>query len=316
MRKPAWVEVSLTVDGELAEAVAEVLARYIPAGVVIESTAVYAGPEDENGQAVGPLRVCGYLPVDEALGETRRKIEEGLWYLGRISSLPAPVFRSFEDVNWVEAWKQNYHPIPVGEGLMIVPAWLEPETGGRLPIRIDPGMAFGTGTHPTTQLCLDLTETFFQQNNGCPRVLDIGCGSGILAVAALKLGAGHALGVDIDPLAVEASHQNATLNGVDDQQLELGIGSVAEVRQRQFRLQQGELVFANILAPVLVRLLDEGLGELVVPGGWLVLSGILAEQSSEVEAALARHELKLVRHKQSGDWVALAAQRTRLTSPR
>lgn len=316
MGEPAWIEVSLTVDGELAEAVAEVLARYIPAGVVIESTAVHAGPEDENGQAVGPLRVCGYMPVDEALEETRRKVEEGLWYLGRISPLPAPVFRPFEELNWVEAWKQHYHPIPVGEGLMIVPAWLDPETGGRLPIRIDPGMAFGTGTHPTTQLCLELTEAFFQQSNGCPRALDIGCGSGILAVAALKLGAAHVLGVDIDPLAMEASRQNAALNGIDEMVLELGVGSVAEVRQGRFSLQQGELVFANILAPVLVRLLAEGLGELVSPGGWLVLSGILAEQSPEVEAALRRHGMKLHKHCQSGDWVALAAQRTRSTSPR
>ena len=308
MSKATWLEVSLIVNGELAEAVAEVLARYIPAGVVIESTAVYAGPEDENGQAVGPLRVCGYLPVDDQLEETRRKIEEGLWYLGRISPLPAPVFRPFEEINWVEAWKEHYHPIPVGEGLMIVPAWLEPETGGRMPIRIDPGMAFGTGTHPTTQLCLALTEAFFQQAGGSPRVLDIGCGSGILAVAALKLGAVHALGVDIDPLAMEASQQNAALNGVTDG-LELGVGSVAEVRQGQFSLQQGELVYANILAPVLVRLLDEGLGELVSPGGWLVLSGILAEQSPEVEAALRQHNLALLERRQVGDWVALAARR-------
>jgi ribosomal protein L11 methyltransferase len=270
---------------------------------------VYAGPEDENGQAVGPLRVCGYLPVDDQLEETRRKIEEGLWYLGRISPLPAPVFRPFEEINWVEAWKEHYHPIPVGEGLMIVPAWLEPETGGRMPIRIDPGMAFGTGTHPTTQLCLALTEAFFQQAGGSPRVLDIGCGSGILAVAALKLGAVHALGVDIDPLAMEASQQNAALNGVTDG-LELGVGSVAEVRRGQFSLQQGELVYANILAPVLVRLLDEGLGELVSPGGWLVLSGILAEQSPEVEAALRQHNLALLERRQVGDWVALAARQS------
>jgi len=308
MSKATWLEVSLIVNGELAEAVAEVLARYIPAGVVIESTAVYAGPEDENGQAVGPLRVCGYLPVDDQLEETRRKIEEGLWYLGRISPLPAPVFRPFEEINWVEAWKEHYHPIPVGEGLMIVPAWLEPETGGRMPIRIDPGMAFGTGTHPTTQLCLALTEAFFQQAGGSPRVLDIGCGSGILAVAALKLGAVHALGVDIDPLAMEASQQNAALNGVTEG-LELGVGSVAEVRRGQFSLQQGELVYANILAPVLVRLLDEGLGELVSPGGWLVLSGILAEQSPDVEAALRQHNLALLERRQVGDWVALAARR-------
>ena len=315
MSEPAWLEVSLIVDGELAEAVAEVLARYIPAGVVIESTAVYAGPEDENGQAVGPLRVCGYLPMDAALEETRRNIEEGLWYLGRITPLPAAVFRPFEEVNWVDAWKEHYHPIPVGEGLMIIPAWLEPETGGRLPIRIDPGMAFGTGTHPTTQLCLALTEAYFKQNAGSPRVLDIGCGSGILAVAALKLGAAHALGVDIDRLAMDASSQNAALNGVVDG-LELGVGSVAEVRRGAFNLQQGELVYANILAPVLVRLLDEGLGELVSPGGWLVLSGILAEQSPEVEAALIPHGLELFERRQSGDWVALAAQKTCSVSPR
>lgn len=307
MSESTWMEVSLTVNGELAEAVAEVLARYIPAGVVIESTEVYAGPEDENGQAVGPLRVCGYLPVDDQLEVTRRKIEEGLWYLGRISPLPLPVFRTIAEVNWVEAWKQHYHPIPVGEGLMIVPAWLEPELDGRIPIRINPGMAFGTGTHPTTQLCMLLTEKFVRGVCQDPRVLDVGCGSGILAVTALKLGAVQALGVDIDPLAMDASHQNAQLNGVADG-LELGIGSVGEIRRGMFGLQQGELVFANILAPVLVRLLDQGLGDLVAPGGWLVLSGILVEQSLEVENALGRHGLTLRERSQSGDWVALAAQ--------
>jgi len=308
MAEPTWLEVSLTVNGELAEAVAEVLSRYIPAGVVIESTAVYAGPEDENGQAVGPLRVCGYLPIDEKLEETRRKIEEGLWYLGRISPLPAPVFRPFEEINWMEAWKQHYHPIPVGEGLMIVPAWLEPEMGGRLPIRIDPGMAFGTGTHPTTQLCLALTEAYFQHVAGAPLVLDIGCGSGILAVAALKLGAPQALGVDIDPQAMDASRQNAILNGVAEK-LELGVGSVAEVRLGKFGLRQGNLLYANILAPVLVRLLDDGLGELVMAGGWLILSGILAEQSPDVESALAMHGYCVVHKPHVGDWVAIAAQR-------
>ena len=153
-----WLEVSLTVDGEMAEAVAEVLARYIPDGVVIESTSVAAEPDDEGGHAVGPLRVCGYLPMDANLEETRRRIEEGLWYLGRIRPLPTPVFKPFEEINWVEAWKEHYHPIPVGERLIIVPAWLETPPGGRTPIRIDPGMAFGTGEHPTTRLCLELLE--------------------------------------------------------------------------------------------------------------------------------------------------------------
>ena len=307
-----WLEVSMIVDGELAEAVAEVLARYIPDGVVIESTAVEAEADDEGGHAVGPLRVCGYLPVDANLEETRRRIEEGLWYLGRIRPLPAPEFKPFEEVNWVEAWKEHYHPISVGERLIIVPAWLETPPGGRIPIRIDPGMAFGTGTHPTTQLCLELLDGLDGRElaNGY-RVLDIGCGSGILAVAALRLGAARALGVDIDPLAVDAARQNAQSNAVS-QHLELGVGSVAELRAGAFSFQQAELVFANILAPIILRLFEAGLAELVCPGGILILSGILAEQAEEVAAAAARHGLQGIERRQTGDWVALAARRSYL----
>lgn len=305
-----WQEVSLTVDGEMAEAVAEVLRRYIPDGVVIESTAVKAGPADENGHAVGPLRVCGYIPVDSQLEDTRQRIEQGLWYLGRISPLPDPEFKLIKEVNWMEAWKDHYHPIPIGRKLIILPAWIDPQGQDRIPIRIELGMAFGTGTHPTTQLCLELVEEFLTQletkQDTC--VIDIGCGSGILSIAALKLGATRVLGVDIDPEAIRASRDNAEINGVT-QQLALGIGSVKEINAGQFGLQRAQLVLANILAPVLIHLLHEGLGNLVAPGGWLILSGILAEQSLEVEAALADHEFFLVRKSQMGDWVAIAAQR-------
>lgn len=305
-----WLEVSLIVDGELAEAVAEVLCRYLPDGVVIESTAVMAGPADENGKAVGPLRVCGYIPADENLEETQQKIEQGLWYLGRISPLPTPEFKLIREVNWMEAWKEHYHPIPIGRKLLILPAWIAPPDDGRIPIRIELGMAFGTGTHPTTQLCLALTEDFFSSQkrlNGI-RMIDIGCGSGILSIAGLKLGAEKALGVDIDPEAIRASSENASLNGVSEQ-LELGIGSVAEVRAGKFSMQKAQLVFANILAPVLVQLLNEGLGELVMPDGCLILSGILAEQSPEVERALDEHGFHRVKKSQMGDWVALAARK-------
>lgn len=305
-----WLEVSLTVDGEMAEAVADVLRRYLPDGVVIESTAVKAGPSDENGQAVGPLRVCGYIPVDDQLEDTRRKIEEGLWYLGRISPLPHAEFRQIQEVNWMEAWKAHYHPIPVGEKLIIVPAWINPPIDGRIPIRIELGMAFGTGTHPTTQLCLALAEEYFTSltNPAGVKLIDIGCGSGILSIAGLKLGADKALGVDIDEDAVRASRDNAVLNGVSDR-FELGIGSVIEVLAGKFSLRKAQLVFANILAPVLVMLLNQGLGELVEPEGWLILSGILAEQSLEVEVALVDHGFSLVNKLQMGDWVAISAWR-------
>jgi ribosomal protein L11 methyltransferase len=309
MEDKYWYEVSLIVDGEMAEAVAEVLRRYLPDGVVIESTAVMAGPADENGQAVGPLRVCGYIPVDDQLEKTRQRIEQGLWYLGRISPLPEPEFKLIKEVNWMEAWKDHYHPIPIGKKLVILPAWINRPKSKRIPIRIELGMAFGTGTHPTTQLCLALVEdyiTHVEITSGV-RVIDVGCGSSILSIAALKLGADTSLGVDIDPEAIRASNDNAAINGVTGQ-LELGIGSVLEIKAGKFGIQTAQLVLANILAPVLVQLLKQGLGELLMPEGWLILSGILQEQSAEVEAALEVNGYHLVRKSQMGDWVALAAQ--------
>jgi len=303
MAQANWIEVELIVEGELAEAVAEVLGRFVSGGVAIESTAVTASADDSVGQAVGPLRVCGYLPANDQLEDNRRRLEEALWYLGRIRPLPAPQFRTVQEQDWSQAWKQHYRPIPIGDRLVVVPAWLESPDPGRIAIRMDPGMAFGTGTHPTTQLCLELLETYLPAD--AVAVIDVGCGSGILAVAALKLGAQAALGVDIDPEAVQAAQANAELNGVAEQ-LEVKLGSVAEILGGGTSLMKAPLVLANILAPVIIRLLDDGLAELLDPGGVLVLSGILDEQAGEVEAALRAHDLVLLERRQIADWVAMA----------
>lgn len=308
MSEASWLEVSLTVDGELAEPVAEVLARFIPEGVVIESTAVTANPDDSEGHATGPLRVFGYLPVDTQLEETRRQLEQALWYLGRIRPLPETQFKPIQQTNWAEAWKQHYQPIAVGERLMIVPAWLEQPPGERIPIRIDPGMAFGTGTHPTTQLCLYALETAAAQAGQSWEVIDLGCGTAILAIAALKLGARHALGVDIDPQAIQAARENATTNGVAAE-LELGLGSLVGIQSGAFSTQKARIVLANILAPVLIRLLGEGLGDLLDEAGVLILSGILQEQADDVQVAAEKNGLRLIARLQSGDWVALSVAR-------
>ncbi len=301
-----WLEVSLTVEAELAEPVAEVLARFAPNGVTTEQGVKFLDEEDE-GTASGPIIVRAYLEMNDRIEETRQKLEQSLHYLSMIRPLPAPLYQHIADQNWMEAWKKNYHPIPVGNRLVIVPAWLEPPDPLRIPIRIDPGMAFGTGTHPTTQLCLELLEVAVEKSVP-ERVLDIGCGSGILSIAALKLGAGLALGVDIDPQSVKNSRENAELNGIGEELL-LGQGSVAEVAEGQFPIKTAPLVLMNILAPIIIRLFDAGLADLCEPGGALILSGILADQEERVEKAAAERGLRVSERRQMADWVAMMVRK-------
>jgi ribosomal protein L11 methyltransferase len=321
-----WLEVSLTVNGELAEAVADVLARFAPNGVTTEQAVDFVNDEDE-GTPVGPITVRAYLPADAGLEERRQKLEESLFYLGMIQPLPVPVFTPLADQNWMEAWKERYKPIPIGRKLIIVPAWLESPDVSRLSIKIDPGMAFGTGTHPTTQLCLEQIEKCFDNGrwtmgdgkamddglqsrvDGLPSpVIDVGCGSGILSIGALKLGAGFALGVDIDEASIKASRENADANGIAPEQFAVGVGSVTEILEERFPIKQAPLVLANILAPVIIRLFGIGLADLVASGGLLILSGILAEQGDSVRSAAEEHGLKFVEKHQMGDWLALLLQ--------
>ena len=190
----------------------------------------------------------------------------------------------------------------------------------RVAIKIDPGMAFGTGTHPTTQLCLELMEKSF---DGRPQtvddgklsmvkhpssVIDVGCGSGILSIAALKLGAKQALGVDIDTESITNSRENADTNGVGDE-LILGVGSVQEILDGKFTFKKAPLVVANILAPVIVRLFDAGLANLIDNNGAIVLSGILFEQEQGVIEAGQDKGLRMKERRQMGDWVALTMRR-------
>jgi ribosomal protein L11 methyltransferase len=262
---------------------------------------IYNDAEDE-GTEYGPVRVFGYLVVDEHLEDNRRQLSEALWHLSMIRPLPEPTFRSIEDEDWMAAWKQHYHPIPIGKKLEVLPAWIEKHDETRIAVHIDPSMAFGTGTHPSTQLCLEMVESYTQP--GQP-VIDVGCGSGILAIAALRLGANHALAVDIDTASIKSTNENAAANQVQ-QNLECALGSVAEIRQGKFSLRQAPLVLVNILAPVIVRLFDAGLADLLVPRGMLVLSGILAEQAEDVKTSAALHGLHFKEMRQIEDWVALA----------
>ena len=283
-----WLEVSVTVENEAAEAVAEALSRYVYRGVVIE-----AGPD---GWDAGPVIVRAYLPADDQLQANKRRVEEALWHLDQIWPVPAPTFRPVAEADWAEVWKERLNVLHIGRHIVIRPSWRDyVPAPGDIVIQLDPGMAFGTGLHPTTQMCLVALEKLVRQE---AKVLDLGTGSGILAIAAAKLGAGRVLAVDNDPVAVKTAQGNVVTNGVQGI-VNLVCGSLAEVSGSY------DLVVVNILARVIVEMVQEGLAARVCPGGVLIAAGILADQEPEVVAALEQEGLVLTGRQWKDDWVCL-----------
>lgn len=295
-----WLEVSLTVTGELAEPVADLLARHVPGGVALEAERGESGAAPAPGDVV----VRAFLPLDDRVAAQRTQIEEGLWHLGQIAPLPRPAYREIAEQDWAEAWKTHYHPIPVGRRLLVLPAWLPVPQGDRLPLILDPGMAFGTGTHPSTQLCLAALEEHLQPG---ATVLDLGCGSGILGIAAARLGAARVVALDTDPVAVEATRQNAARNGVSEV-IEAAEGSL-EAALDLLGPSPSELTMANILSSVLETMLRDGLARTVGPDGVVILSGILADQVESMTRVAEAMGLRLLATLSDADWRALVLRR-------
>ncbi len=224
----------------------------------------------------------------------------------RLSDLPEQALRGIKsltvaDQDWLAEWKKGYEPVTTGQKLMIVPSWKMQETDprGRLVIQIDPGMAFGTGTHETTRGCLELLERYWP-SSGQGTLLDAGTGTGILAFAAAKLSPGaRVVGFDVDPEAVEVARENAEINGVSDE-VELEVNRLSSFADQAF-----DVVLANLTADVIVPLAAD-LARALRPGGVLIVSGILCEQGNEVMAALNEREFELIESLPDGEWITFA----------
>ena len=316
------LEISVECDTEAAEAVSELFNRLnggdydddsaageaSGGGAVVEST----GYDDWGKPIDGEFRlwVKTYIKPGARGAEIRRQIEEGLWRLSLIYPMPEPQMRVMREEDWAHAWKKFYKPLRVGKAIVLKPSWEEFEAQpGDLVIELDPGMAFGTGLHPSTRLCIAALEEIVQPGDA---VLDLGTGSGVLAIAAHKLGASSILATDIDPIAVDATLENAVRNGISigvEGAMEVRLGSVPEDMAERF-----SVIVANILAEVLVKLFDADYGypplaEPLAPGGHLILAGIIEPRAAIVIDAAQRHGLTLMDRKQEGDWVALVVKR-------
>jgi len=287
-----WLEVSLEVDGEAAEAVSAVFNRLGRGGAVVEI--IYS--TDDAYRYAGPavVRVKTYLDTHDI--ETKQKLEEAMWYLSRLYPMPELTFRVLTEDDWANAWKKSYQPVRIGQHLVIVPSWCEfkPEPGDVI-VSLDPGMAFGTGLHPTTRMCLLALERYAEPGLSA---LDMGAGSGILSIAAAKLGARAVLAIEKDPLASKIAQENVNLNAVQ------GLVTVANGSLEQ-ATGQFDLLLINILAEVIIALAEEGLLAHLRPGGHFIAAGIIEEHEPAVRSALEAQQAEIVARLQEKDWVTL-----------
>ena len=299
-----WLEVSVITDGEGAEAVAEALRPFAYSdGVVLEQLGDETNPAHDALETAVTVKI--YIPEAEDTPQLRQRLEEILYHMGRLYPIPPPTFRQLKEEDWANAWKAHYHPFRIGNKIWIQPSWIENSSEADngdfaqiddVVLVLDPGMAFGTGLHPTTQMCLQALEQTVQPGNS---VLDVGTGSGILAIAAVKLGAGQVRAFDTDILAVEATQSNAAQNGIDTMNIHQGIMTDVPVTS-------WDIVVVNILAHVIVSLLDnDRLLGYVAPGGKLILSGIIEEQLGVVATAVSQAGGHITEKIQVRDWVCL-----------
>ncbi len=298
-------------EAETAEAVAEVMSRYAPNGVAIEQIArdIQRGADEGAMAQLEPVvAVRAYLSLEDEVAAKRRQIEEALWHLAQITYIPEPTFRIVAESDWANAWKEHYHVVHLGNRFVIKPTWRAYQAQpSEIVMELDPGMAFGTGLHPTTQMCLAAIEKHAKPER---YTLDLGTGSGILAIGAALLGVKSLVAIDNDPLAVKVTAENAALNHVAEQ-ITVKLGSLEEAKAAAVESHPAgfDLIIVNILARVIIGLCEDGLGRVVRSGGRAIFAGLIDAQEYGVREALQTQGLEVIDRLQDKDWVCLIARK-------
>lgn len=306
--KMNWTEIKVTIPNAFTESASAIANMTVPYGIYIED---YSDLE-ENAWEIAHIDL-----IDEDLINKDRKnsvihiyisesdnAAEALEFLKeRLTAEKIPFEAGsvgVDDSDWNENWKKYFHPIEIGEKLAVVPSWENYENKqNRTVLNIDPGAAFGTGTHATTSLCLELLQGFVEKNS---RMLDIGCGSGILALASVLLGAESAFGVDIDAQSVKTARENAQINKIDDK-VSFEVGDLTEVVSGKY-----DIICANIVADVVIRLLPDA-KNFMTDNGRLIISGIIDLRKDDVLKAVSENGFKVTGEKYKDNWCAFVLQK-------
>ena len=296
-----WVELSIDSPPEFVEPLTQVFTEHGEGGVAIELPGGHNPDEGECAPVPERVTVMTYIPHDNRLENRYARIDTAVRLVAHVGDVSELRVRVVEEEEWQESWKEHFHVLRVGTRTVIVPTWRT--YGPReddIVIAIDPGMAFGTGHHPTSRMCLELLETRVQPGD---RVLDLGCGSGILSIAAAKLGAAEVFGLEIDPIAASVAVSNVRENAVQD----TVTTDKASLPHPQAEANGYDLLVANVSAKVITELADH-IVRVVRSGGTLVFSGILDKQQTEVIDRMTALGVRFDDGLTDADWVALVGR--------
>lgn len=307
-----WIEISIKTTGEAVEAIADMLTGFGANGVAIVDPADIIIKDDQSivwdyidenlTNSDDSVHIKAYYPDNQTVNQTIENIKSSIENIKNFLDVGECLIeiKTVCDQDWENEWKKYYKPLRVGNRILIKPTWESAEISENdIVVELDPGMAFGTGTHESTRMCIELLENYVSKGN---TLLDVGCGSGILSIISAKLGCSRVLGIDLDPVAVKVAEENISVNNVEH------VVTAKKAVIEDLEVQAFDVVVANIIADVIINI-SEKVKQFLVDEGVFIVSGIIKDRANQVRTKFSEEGLEIIQEINQGEWVAMAAKK-------